>query len=117
MTKPKWEEEFDDNYIAGSVDPRFYNDLKDLIRQAIEEAVREHDAKWHPLDKQGNMVNLHLVEEAVKEERARIKVMVAGLIKDADCHESFLDGYQSGCVNEHYSQAITDVLGKIINSK
>lgn len=70
----------------------------------------------YELPESGRVELEKILKEAVEEREKEIVEKMSGLLKDEECHESFLDGFQSGCPNEHYDQAIIDVL-TLIQSK
>lgn len=52
----------------------------------------------------------HILEENNKLTKEQLKTKISDTLRQDDCHESFLDGFQKGCPNEHYNQAVTDIL-------
>jgi hypothetical protein len=86
----EWENQFDDRFgdnldywreivaeIEMTGDPDFKS-LKAFISKTRQDAIAEHDARWHPITDKMQMENLHYVQEAIAGERFRAAEIVKG---------------------------------------
>lgn len=135
-TPREWEEEFEEIWkplvkhnpvtLADKLVVDAWNgkrtQLKSFIRtildKAREDAVREHDAKWHPINENFTMENCHsAVEQAVEEERERVRKLVDGQKYDEDeedlgaeaiADHAYKDKFEA--FRYGYNQALSDII-------
>lgn len=130
-TPREWEEEFEDRFVGNS-DPNWMPELHRLLEKDREEiksfirtiedkvredAVREHDAKWHPINENFTMENCHsAVKEAIEEERERMRKLVEGMKERTRNFPMKSNGGNWDEWNDGYDKALSDII-KALNEK